>query len=169
LALLRAVKPSRLPERRANGYIRYTILHGSTSAILFYQSTRRHGRHLPTLRHGLALLRPSSSSTTYTHGGTLPPSHLAFHFPTTSRLPQALQRPPTLPPTSPTSAPSRFSLSNNVRSSSGTPTFNVHKKIAPTVPLVSGGRRRNLPHRRSALRLRWPEPHAWRWVKGARS
>ena len=55
----------------------------STSAILFYQSTRC---HLPTIRHGLALLRPFS--TTYPHGGTLPPRDLAF--PNTSRLPKAL-------------------------------------------------------------------------------
>ena len=43
----------------------------STFAILFYQSSRRHRRHLPTLRHGLALLRPSFS-TTYPYGGTAP-------------------------------------------------------------------------------------------------
>jgi len=110
----------------------------STSAILFHQSSRRHRCHLPTLRHGLALLRPSSS-TTYPHAGTLPPRHLAF--PTTSRLPQAL-------PLShfPTSAPSRFSLSNHVRSSSGTPTFNVHKQVAPTLPSGYGGRSRNLSY-----------------------
>ena len=36
-------------------------------------------RRLPTLRHGLALLRLSSSSTTYPHGGTAPSC-----FPTTS-------------------------------------------------------------------------------------
>ena len=73
----------------------------TTSAILFHQSSRRHRRHLPTLCHELALLRPSSSSTTYPHGGTLPPRHFSFHFPTTSRPPQALQRPATVPPTSP--------------------------------------------------------------------
>jgi len=60
--------------------------HGSTNAILFYQSSRR---HLPTLLHVLILLRPCSS-TTYLDGGTLPPRHLVFHFPTTSDLPQEL-------------------------------------------------------------------------------
>ena len=38
----------------------------------------------------------------------------------------ASRRQPTLPPTSPTSAPSCFSLSNHVRSSSGTPSYFTH-------------------------------------------
>ena len=58
-----------------------------TFAILFYQSSRRHRRHPPTLRQGFALLRPSSSNI-YTQGGTLTPRHLAL--PTTSQLPQAI-------------------------------------------------------------------------------
>ena len=48
---------------------------------------------------------------------TAPSRHLAF--PTMSRLPQALQLLPSLPPTSPTSAPSCFS--KHVTASSGTP------------------------------------------------
>jgi len=50
---------------------------------------------------------------------TAVPRHVAFHFPTTPGLHQALQRLPTLPPTSPNSAPSFFS--NHVTASSGIP------------------------------------------------
>ena len=68
---------------------------------------------------------PFSSSTTYPHGGSLDfnqtPRLLVFHFPTTTAifffyyLSSRGQR--TLPPTS---APSCFSISNHVMSSSGT-------------------------------------------------
>ena len=119
-----------------------------SSAIFFHQSSRR---HRPTVRHGMALLRQYSSPTTCPHGGT---------------------------------APSSFSISNNIRYSSGTtaapyylraillfqprhgflrhyllaillpqrhlvfhfpttrgtPTFNVHKQVAPILPYGFGGR-----------------------------
>ena len=114
---------------------------------------RDHIRHLV-----LPILTAAPPSSTYTHGG-LPPRHLAFHFPTTSGIPQALPLshlatsapscfhfPTTsgLPQALPlshlaTSAPSCFLLSNPVRSSSGTPSFEVHEQVLPNVPLGYGG------------------------------
>jgi len=67
----------------------------SKSAILFYQSSWRHRRHL---------LLPILTAAAYT------------------RL---------LTPTSPTSAPSCFSPSNHVGSSSGTPTYAVNLRVVP--------------------------------------
>ena len=65
----------------------------------------------------------------------LPPRHLVFHFPTTSGIPQALRLSLLA-----TSAPSYFSLSNPVRSPfSGTPSFEVHEEVVPTVKLGYGG------------------------------
>jgi hypothetical protein len=63
---------------------------------------------------------------------SLPPRHLAFHFRTTPGLPQAL--PLNLLATS---APACFLLSNHVRSSSGTPTFEFHEQVVPTVHWVT--------------------------------
>ena len=50
------------------------------------------------------------------------------------------RRQPTLPPLPPTSAPSCFSLSNHVRSSSGTPTHTVHLRVLPPPHLRRRGR-----------------------------
>ena len=57
----------------------------------------------------------------------VPPRHLTFHFPTTSGLPHALSLNHLA-----TYAPSCFSLSNLVRSSSGTPSFEVHEQVVPS-------------------------------------
>ena len=125
--------PLPLPKRRGSCPIRYTKLlirhifppiltppssystswDGTPTAIFFsyYLSSWRHRAiFLFNFQQHPVFLRHYS-------GSLLPPRHLAF--PTTSRLPQALQRLPTLPPTSPNSAPSCFS--NHVTASSGTP------------------------------------------------
>jgi hypothetical protein len=80
---------------------------------------------------------PPTSSTTHPHGGTLTPRHLVFHFHTTSGLPQALL----LHSKDPISARSCFSLSNHVRFSSGTPTFEVHEQVVPAHNRTIGLRR----------------------------
>ena len=53
------------------------LRHSRGSAMFFYQSSRQ---HLPTLRHGLALLRPFS--TTYTHHTNLISNHVSTRTPT---------------------------------------------------------------------------------------
>ena len=73
--------------------------------------------HIRHLVIPILLATPSPSSSTYPHGGSL-------HCP---------QRPPT-------SAPSRFSLSNHVRSSSGNPTHTVHLRVLPPPYLRRKGR-----------------------------
>ena len=102
--------PLPLPKRRArfmqvrtshplpNSTGPYLVYGGpSTSAILFYQFSLRHHRHL------LLLLLPILTVAAYT----------------------------LLPPTSPYLHAIFFSLSNHVISSSGTPTYAVHLRVAP--------------------------------------
>jgi hypothetical protein len=96
--------------------------------------------HIRNVFLAIFLAAPPPSSTCphvgslHCHQRPLPPRHLVFHFPNTSDLPQAL-------PLShlATTAPSCFSLSNPVRSFSGTPSFEVHEQVVPTVPLGYGG------------------------------
>jgi hypothetical protein len=136
--------PLPLSKRRPTGHIRYTKLHirhlvlpiltaapppssyitswvGTPAAIFFYYLSLRRHRAILLFQPRHGFLRHSLLAI------LLPPRHLVFHFPTTSGLPQAL-------PLShlATSAPSCFSLSNPVRSSSGTPTFEVHEQVVPS-------------------------------------
>ena len=99
LALLRPVNPSRrlrrpqrhapttplpLPKRRAQ-FMQVTALHPLPKSTGPYLAVLPHPPSCSTI---LTAAPPPSS--TYPHGGNLPPRHLVFHFPTTSRLPQAL-------------------------------------------------------------------------------
>ena len=150
----------------------------STSAILFHQTSRQ---NLPTLRNGLALLRPSSSSTTYPHGGTAPSCfEISNHVRSSSgktTAPYSTTNVPyiraillfqprhcflrqshlaTLFP------PRHLNFHFPTTSCSGTPSFNVHKQVAPNLSLGYDGRNltcwlsgRNLM---SGVGYRRPEP-----------